>query len=308
MENWKKAFRDFVIEKGIDCKEDFSLKDFTSFRIGGRVDFYINPFKSQIKEVFSFLKSNAIPYFILGNGTNVLLPDTHIKGVLIGSRHLSGIKIDKDEVLSGSGVVLRELVSFSIKAHLTGIEFLTGIPGTVGGAVFVNAGAFGSSIGEFVEWIRLYDIKQEDIKIVNRNNLVFSYRHSSLRDVFIIDVAFKLERGDREISKMRVKEFGRKRSHLPTEPSAGCIFINPALDSAGRLIDKAMLKGMHVGDAYISEKHANFIVNKGNATYKDVVELIDRIKEEIFKIYNIKLNLEIFLFKESKGGIYEERG
>jgi len=254
----------------LNFKENVSLAEYTTFKIGGLAKYFatINNESDLIKAV-KFAKDKCLPYFILGGGSNLLVNDKGFKGLIIKIQNKK-YQIKGTKIITDAGVKLSALVNLSVKNNLTGLEWASGIPGTIGGAVKVNASAYNQNIKKFVKSIRK----------INR---------------IIISVELKLKKGDRKVSSKLIKEYALKRKK--TQPleyaSAGCIFKNIPKQGAGRLIDQAGLKGIKSGQAMISNKHANFIINLGGAKSEDVIKLIKLIKKTIKKKYNINLEEEI---------------
>ena len=254
----------------IEVKENVSLAGYTTFKIGGPAKYFFRAkTKQDLIKAVEFAKSNHLPYFILGGGSNLLVSDNGFDGLVIKVQNTK-YQILGTKIIVEAGVKLNDLVKVSIENNLTGLEWAIGIPGTIGGAVKVNAHAFGSNISELVG-----DIKKD-------NNIIFS-------------VELELKKGGRKESNELIKEYIKKRENSqPLEyPSAGCIFRNIPGHGAGRLIDKAGLKGVKIGQAMISDKHANFIINLGEAKAKDVMELIKLVKKAIKKRFNLDLEEEI---------------
>ncbi|MDO9465146.1 MAG: UDP-N-acetylmuramate dehydrogenase [bacterium] len=285
------------------------LSKHTSFRIGGHADVWIYPKDiSDIKNTLMFCNSYNIPVTILGGGTNVLISDKGIRGVVLNLEHgLCDIKIKGERITCGTGALLSKLLKQSARKELTGLEFTAGIPGTVGGAVSMNAGTKKNQkskiknqnleymgIGDLVESVKVIDMNG-NISELGKNDLSFGYRKSNLYEYIIVEAELKLKRGkEKEINDRISRLLEHKKSTQVLDiPSAGCIFKNPDIHSSGRLIDKAGLKGLVIGDAQISEKHANFIVNNGNAKAQDVLELIKKIKLTVFEKTGVKLEEEI---------------
>lgn len=246
------------------------LAPYTTFRIGGPAKYFFAAKTSDdlIKAV-DFARQKNLPFFILGGGSNLLVSDRGFKGLIIKTQN-SEFKIQNSGIFAEAGVKLRDLVLFSIEKGLTGLEWAVGIPGTVGGAVKVNAGAFGGEMKNLVKRI-------------------------SKIDEVIVSVELELQKSKQEQSRELIKEFIEKRKL--TQPvsqfCAGCVFKNPEGRFAGQLIDQAGLKGRKFGGAVVSEKHANFIVNPSRAKASDVVKLIDLIKKEVKEKFNVELEEEI---------------
>lgn len=272
------------------------LKKYNTYKIGGKCKFVIKvkDVESLIK-LLEHLKSNNIKYIILGKGSNVILPDEDYDGALILLDQINQIKINKNIVEVGAGCTLSYLISKVISKGLKGLENLYGIPGTVGAGIVGNVGCYGSTISDYIDTItylengRIVEIKKDDC--------YFDYRTSifkKTKNKIIIGCKFKLSFGDKEeMGKTITSNLNKRRDTQPLEfPNAGSVFRNPVGYFAGALIDSNNLKGYHINDAYISEKHANFIINKGNATSNDVKELIKYIQTVIFENEKIELELE----------------
>ena len=256
--------------ENIEVKENVSLAEYTTFKIGGPARyFFIAKNKQDLIKAIEFAKNKHLTFFILGGGSNLLVSDNGFKGVVIKIQN-QDYRIDGTRIITDAGVELNTLVNLSIDNSLTGLEWAIGIPGTIGGAVKVNASAFGQNIKELVK----------NIKKINK---------------IIISVELDLKKGNKNISQELIKEYTQKRKN--TQPleyaSAGCIFKNTSGQGAGRLIDQAGLKGTKVGQAMISEKHANFIINLGGAKSDDVINLIKLVKQTIKDKFNLELEEEI---------------
>ena len=256
--------------ENIEVKENVLLADYTTFKIGGPARyFFIAKNKQDLIKAIEFAKNKHLTFFILGGGSNLLVSDNGFKGVVIKIQN-QDYRIDGTRIITDAGVELNTLVNLSIDNSLTGLEWAIGIPGTIGGAVKVNASAFGQNIKELVK----------NIKKINK---------------IIISVELDLKKGNKEDSLKIIKEYIQKRKN--TQPleyaSAGCIFKNTSGQGAGRLIDQAGLKGTKVGQAMISEKHANFIINLGGAKSDDVINLIKLVKQTIKDKFNLELEEEI---------------
>jgi len=251
-------------------QKNISLAKYTTFKIGGPAKYF---FKTKTKQdlikAVQFAKKEKLPFFILGGGSNLLVSDKGFDGMIILMNN-KRLEVDNNKIIAEAGAKLSDIVKISIKNNLTGLEWAIGIPGTIGGAVKVNAHAFNSNISELVKGIK------------KDNNIIFS-------------VELELKKGDRKKSNELIEKYIKKRKNSqPLEyPSAGCIFKNIPGHGAGRLIDKASLKGVKIGQAMISDKHANFIINLGGANASDVIKLIKLVKKTIKKKFNINLEEEI---------------
>ena len=289
-----------LIKKDDICKiyENVSISKYTTYRVGGicRVMAYPTDVSELIK-LLKLLKSRNIKYKILGNGSNLLFSDKEYDGFLIKLNSFDTLTfLGNNKVKVGAGYSLIKLSLMAAKKGLTGLEFASGIPGTVGGAVFMNAGAYKSDMGYVVETVKVLTPNLEIINLENKE-MNFHYRSSFLqthRDYICLEVILKLNVGKREAIEDVIRERRERRvASQPLEyPSAGSVFRNPEGGFAGQLIEESGLKGMTKGGAMISDKHANFIVNIGNATGDDVRSLILLVQEKIKEKYNVDLKLE----------------
>ena len=242
------------------------------------------------------LKKEKINFKVLGNGSNTLFSDAFYDGVIIKLDSLSEIKFTRNKVFVEAGASLIRVANMAVKKSLSGLEFATGIPGTIGGAIYMNAGAYKRDMGYIVESIKVITPKFEIITMTNRE-LNFHYRTSFLQQnkgYICISAILKLQKGDKKEMQEIVKDrMQRRMESQPLEyPSAGSVFRNPEGLFAGKLIEDLGYKGLQKGGAKISEKHANFIINYNHATSKDIKDLIDFIKEEVKEKYNIDLKVE----------------
>ncbi len=278
-------------------KYDVPLQRYTSFKTGGVAEIFAEPGNiSELRKVLQFCENEQKRIFIFGNGSNILVDDKGVQGVLI---HLGGVdfkevKRDGKYIFSKAGVKLPRLIRKSASWGLGGLEVLAGIPGTVGGAVKMNAGGKYGDISETISSVTTMTFDGE-IKNISRKDIEFTYRGCNLNRQIVIEVEFLLKESGKEEILERMDEIykGKKRKQPLSTFSAGCIFKNTPHFKAGELIEKAGLKGKKVGGAIVSKKHANFIVNTENATSDDILKLIEIIKETIRKKYNISLETEI---------------
>ena len=278
-----------------------SMKKRTTFGVGGQAELYIFPKdKDELKIIINESNKYDIPIFITGSGSNLLVSDSGFNGIVISlSKTFKKLTIsDKLEIDAESGVMLSTMVRKAIKKNIGGLESLIGVPGTVGGALVMNAGAYGSEISNFFISADVINLKGEE-KIYKKKDLKFDYRFSSFsQNEIITNIKFQCNEGDpNDIKNLRlISSIKRKQAQPLNFKSAGSIFKNPKEGpAAGFLIDNVGLKGLRIGGAEISQKHANFIVNHGNAMANDVLELIKIIKVEVYKKYKILLDLEIKL-------------
>jgi len=283
----------------LGCKilRDELLSNHCSFKIGGPADFFIEI--SNERALLEFLKvASGNKFYVLGEGTNVLFPDEGYRGIIIRlTGNFREIYVLGGQISSGGGALLSNVLKTALKNDLTGLEYLTGIPGTVGGAVYGNAGSRDRWISTSINSVEIYqDLKK---KLINKEKIQFGYRESELENCVITRVNFFLKKASKNDSFKKVYENMQRR--LKTQPldmfNAGSIFRNPNGLSAGKLIECAGLKGKCVGRAQVSELHGNFIVNKGGAFAKDILCLIDLVKEKVKEKFNIVLETEIKIIK-----------
>jgi UDP-N-acetylmuramate dehydrogenase len=271
------------------------LSRFTTFRIGGPADYYLEPKdRADLVNLIKYLKEINYPYIIIGNGSNVLISDEGIRGAAINLEYgFTKIVVNKNKVYAEAGIRLSKFVDVCIEHSLVGVENLAGIPGTLGGAILMNAGAYGGEISDHIKIVEVLD--GIEIRYLKKEQCGFEYRKSNLERKIIISAEFELPSGDKEQARQRRKELLLKRNaSQPVElPNAGSIFKNPKNDYAARLIEQAGLKGLTIGGAKVSEKHANFIVNFNNASANDVIELMKIIQEKVYEKFGVILEPEI---------------
>jgi UDP-N-acetylmuramate dehydrogenase len=283
---------------------DQPLKKHTAFRIGGPADHLCVPKNvDELQEALRFAKERRLRVVVLGAGTNTLALDRGFRGMVIKlAGSLGGIELNRSRARVGAGVLLPRLMNRLAQKGLSGLEFLAGIPGSVGGAVVMNAGAWGKSIGERVEEVRVLDNKGR-LKPLKKGELGFGYRRSRLqgRDWIVIEVALKLRRQKKRLIKEKLQEYlARRKATQPLGiPNSGSIFKNPKGRFAGKLIEEAGCKGMRVGDAQVSAKHGNFIVNLGDAKARDVIKLMTRVQKAVSDKFKIMLEPEIKIMIKS---------
>lgn len=273
------------------------ISNYTTYRVGGKVRAICYPKgEEELVKLVSLLKERKIKYFVLGNGSNVLFSDSLYDGIIIKLDNFNKISIDGDEIIVGAGYPLIKLSNDAMRNSLCGLEFASGIPGTVGGAIFMNAGAYGEDMSKIVKSVRVLTSNCEIVELSNEE-MEFSYRTTMLQkhlDYVCISAILKLIPGDKEeIEDIMAKRRATRRETQPlTLPSAGSVFRNPEGLYAGKLIEDMNLKGYRVGKAEVSTKHANFIVNTGNAKASDIKKIIDVIKQKAYTKYGIKLRVE----------------
>jgi len=283
------------------------MSRYTSIGVGGIADAIVWPERSEeLSRIIHFLWQFQIPFIAIGNGTNLIVKDGGYRGAVIsmlGINSISLVERGPEQVLlhAGAGATLSEIVLLTEKRSLSGMEFCAGIPGSVGGAVRMNAGAYGSEIKDIVETVELMIISGEILES-RKDDLEFTYRNFAISEgTIIVGASFLLAKGIEEKIHARINEIlGKRKNKHPLEyRNAGSIFKNPNGDiPAGRIIDKLGLKGMQIGNSKISEKHGNFIVNLGNAKASDIIALIDMIKAKADKERGIILQTEVMIIGE----------
>ena len=306
MADFERQLQDAINKKYILKNEPMSKH--TSLKIGGNADYFITiKTIEELKKVLDLINKNNIKLTIIGNGTNLLVKDGGIRGVVI-KLDLKDFKIKKsaNEILITveSGMTLAALSTIAVKEEIAGLEFLSGIPGTVGGAIRMNAGAYGGEMKDIVIKTR-YITQEGKIKTLNLKEHEFAYRDSifsKLSDVIIIDTTIRAQKGNKQDIEQKIKEYSESRKkNQPLEyPNAGSTFKRIEGMITAKLIDECGLKGYSIGDAEVSTKHAGFIINKGKATAKDVLQLIEYIKKQVKKKFNIEIELEILVLGEEK--------
>lgn len=279
------------------------LKMHSTFRIGGPADLLVTPTcDEQIAILFKFINENNIRFIVIGNGSNILFSDAGFRGIVIKfCSNFSGITFECSEegvvINAKSGTLLSKVSSFACENSLTGLEFAAGIPGNVGGAILMNAGAYDGEISFVLRESTYFDIKNLCFGTKYYKEHDFSYRHSSYEEDghIILSGSFLLKKGNKEDIVNKIKDLnGRRVSKQPLEyPSAGSTFKRPEGFFAGKLIEDAGLKGFSVGGAMVSEKHCGFVINKGNATCDDVLNVIEYVRKSVFDKFGVLLETEI---------------
>lgn len=286
-----------------NIKIDEPMKNHTSFKVGGPADVFVTPQNGiQIRDALKLCKENEYPVFVMGNGTNLLVKDKGIRGVVVKIYdNYNKIDVDGNMITAESGALLSVVSKAALKHSLKGLEFACGIPGTVGGAITMNAGAYTGEINDVVYSADVIDDKFNIITL-KKDELELGYRKSivTTKGYIILKVVLKLENGDYDAIKDRMDLLTRKRTEKQPlhMPSAGSTFKRPEGNFAPKLIQEAGLKGRKVGDAMVSEMHSGFIVNAGNATAKDILSLIEIVREEVKLKSNTLLEPEVVIIGE----------
>ena len=274
------------------------MKDHTTWKIGGPADCFIEPATvDELIHALTVINREKLPFIVIGNGSNILVSDLGIRGVVIKlGENYSSVAWSEYEAEAYAGASFSGLAFQAAERSLGGLEFVAGIPGTIAGAVIMNAGAYESSVGRYVTKISVVEYTGTK-RIISADEISFSYRQSNIftLPVIICSVFIKLGKGNREDSLKTMHQLLRIRSEKqPLDyPSCGSVFRNPANDHAGRLIEAAGLRGESVGGAMISEKHGNFIINYNNAKAQDVLTLIAKAQEKVYELFGIKLETEV---------------
>lgn len=284
-------------------REEEYLRHHTTFKIGGPADLFVEPTTmAELSFALRTIHEFDVPVTIIGCGSNILVKDGGIRGAVVSVRHMTQIMDCNDNVLCiGSGYMLKDASEFAWENGLTGLEFAIGIPGTLGGAVFMNAGAYDGEMSHVVTAVRAVDF-QGNIKKYDASHLDFGYRHSVFHDnhEVIGEVIMTLKPGDKNVIKARMDELTEKReSKQPLEfASAGSTFKRPPGYFAGTLIEQTGLKGLSVGDAQVSHKHAGFVINTGSASAKDVLDLIAEVQRRVYDQHGVHLEPEVRMIGE----------
>ena len=275
-----------------------SMKNHTSFKIGGPAEVFLEVNTSEeLLKVADYCKKEGVNFFVIGNGSNLLVSDEGVEGVIIHlSGKLAGARVEGDIVRAGAGLSLAALAAFTVEEELSGLEFAAGIPGSVGGAIYMNAGAYGGEMKDVVTGV--YMVVDGELKHFSVAEMDFSYRHSKvsgLKNAVVGAAEFKLEKGKKEDIQAKIDELNaRRREKQPLEyPSAGSTFKRPETGYASQLIEEAGLKGTRIGGAEVSKKHSGFIINADNATAKDVKELISYVQKVVEEKSGVKLYPEV---------------
>lgn len=284
-------------------KEREPMSSHTTFRIGGPADYFVEVQNEKVlTEVLSYCKQQGLPYFILGNGSNLLVSDEGYRGVMISTRHFSYVEFqeeaqdDGQRVCAGSGVMLSSFALQVAERGLAGFEFASGIPGTLGGAVAMNAGAYGGEIRDVIQSARVL-LQDGTVRTLSKSELNLSYRHSVVQEenMIVLDAVFAFDCGDKAAIMEKIKELnGKRREKQPLEyASAGSTFKRPEGYFAGKLIQDAGLRGYRSGDVMVSQKHCGFVVNVGQGTCAQAMDVIEHVQETVLEKFGVKLELEI---------------
>lgn len=279
------------------------LKNYTTFKIGGRAKyFFAAKNKTGLVKAVAEAKKLNLPFFVLGGGSNLLISSQGYPGLVIQTKNQK-VKIKNNYISVEAGLPLSRLVNLAFKDNLTGLEWAAGIPGTVGGAIYGNAGAFSKSMKDIIKKVEVFDVRKNRLRKFNNKDCQFGYRSSIFKKknhLVVLSGEIQLKRGVRQEIKKEMQEYLDYRfAHHPKESSAGSIFKNPKGFSARELIDVCGLKGKKLGGAQISKIHSNFVVNLNGASSQNVLRLIDLIKKEVNKKFKIKMKEEIVFLQKA---------
>lgn len=296
MENLSSLFQEIMDSQRVLVQEPMSKH--TTFRIGGPADYFLQPESAEeVQKILEICSREHVPWFILGNGSNLLVSDQGYRGVVIQLyRNMNRIVIEGSRIVAQSGVSLAALSRKAMEASLTGLEFAGGIPGTLGGAVTMNAGAYGGEMKDVLEEITVLDSSGQQM-ILHADQLEMGYRTSIVKtkNYIVLEVSLRLRPGEKETIRAIMQDLAQRRaSKQPLEyPSAGSTFKRPKGYFAGKLIMDAGLKGYRAGDAQVSEKHCGFVVNCGHATAADVAAVMKHVQKEVKRQFQVELEPEV---------------
>lgn len=278
--------------------KDEPMKLHTTFRVGGNADYFVCP-KSmeEVQKLIQLCHEEEMPYYILGNGSNLLVGDKGYRGIVIQIyKEMNNIQVQEDKICVQAGALLSRIGNIALEESLTGFEFAAGIPGTIGGAVVMNAGAYGGEMKDVLETVTVL-CPDGEVKVLANEELELGYRTSIIakKDYIVLEAVLKLNRGDKDTIREKMNELKIQRTtKQPLEyPSAGSTFKRPVGYFAGKLIQDAGLRGFQVGGAQVSEKHCGFVINKDNATAADIVELMNQVTEIVKEKFGVELEPEV---------------
>lgn len=293
----EKIINEIMNKKIGDIIVDANLAKYTTYKVGGTARLLVYPKDlEKLIELMKIIKREDVKYFVLGNGSNVLFSDKVYEGIIIKLDNFNNIEFTENYVKVGAGYNLIKLSNDVVKKSLSGLEFASGIPGTLGGAIFMNAGAYNSNMSKIVKSVKVLTPDLEVITLTNKE-MKFKYRESFIQKnhgYICLEVILELKYGKKEELEEIIKDrkLKRKRTQPLEYPSAGSVFRNPEGMYAGEIIENLDLKGYQIGGAKISEKHANFIINLGDAKASDIKEIVDVVKEKVREKHNINLRVE----------------
>lgn len=290
---------DFLTSANILFEENVDGKRLCSFHVGGNVRLVVKPQNAeQLTALYTYLNENKIENIILGKGSNIVINDDGFEGILVLLNEFNTLELYDNQIIAGAGVSMLKLASVAQQNGLTGLEFAHGIPGSVGGGVYMNAGAYGGEISQVLSSCYILDKSQGSLFSLMGEQCNLSYRHSVFmenKDWIVLFATFELKKGNPDEIKAKMDEYRAKRqASQPLEyPSAGSTFKRPEGHFAGKLIEDCGLKGYTVGGAQVSEKHAGFVINRGGATCDDIKKLVEHIQKTVKEKFNVSLECEM---------------
>lgn len=303
MEKYAEIIRhlDEVMDKA-NIMIDEPMKNHTSFKVGGPADILVTPEADlEVQAIIKICNENKVKYYLMGNGSNLIVRDGGIRGVVIKLTKLDKIEIKGTKIIAQSGASLHNVAQVALGSALKGMEFASGIPGSIGGAAAMNAGAYDGEMSMILESILAINSDGE-LLTLTKDEMELSYRSSAIlkHGYAVVKVTLSLHEGDREVIKARMDTLAKKRSDIqPLEyPSAGSTFKRPEGHFSGKLIQDCNLKGVYVGGAQVSEKHSGFIINKNDASAKDILDLIVFVQNEVREKFGVELNTEVRIWGE----------
>ncbi len=287
---------------------DEDMGKHTTFRAGGKADVYVTPQSiREATDIVRLLLANEVSYTVMGNGSNLLVSDKGYRGCIVSMLDAAGdIKVCDNVISAGAGAMLSKVANAAYENALTGMEFASGIPGSLGGAVVMNAGAYGGEMKDIITSVTMFDCMTGDTVILSTDEMRFGYRTSIAKEhsYVVLEAQLEFARGDRSEIKLRMEDFAqRRKDRQPLEfPSAGSTFKRPEGHFAGKLIEDAGLGGYSVGGAQVSEKHCGFVINKGGARADDIIELINYVREKVYNTSGIMLEPEVVILRDPARG------
>lgn len=298
--NIHQELANIVSERNVSINKP--LKDHTYTKLGGNADYFVTPTSyEQVQEVVKFAKRHGIPFTLLGNGSNLIIRDGGIRGIVMYLGKLAEIRVEGISIIAQSGALIADVSKTALHFHLTGLEFACGIPGSVGGALFMNAGAYGGEIKDVLVEATVVD-RNGELKVLKAEELDLSYRFSNIQkngDI-VLEATFNLQPGNYDEIKATMDDLTyRRESKQPLEyPSCGSVFKRPPGYYAGKLIQDSGLQGKQIGGAQVSLKHAGFIINKDNATAKEYIALIEHVQKVVKEKFGVDLEREVRIIGE----------